>query len=74
MHRTQIYFEEDFFKELKYEANKVGISISAYIREIVKKHLHNQKKKRGPLDLSEFSGMWKDREINQEFLRKKAWK
>jgi len=74
MHRTQIYFEEPFFEELKRQANTLGISLSAYIRETLKKDIEEKKKKPSSVDLSNFSGMWEDREITQESLRKKAWK
>jgi len=44
MHRTQIYFEETLFEELKQQANTLGISLSAYIRDTLKKDLQNKKK------------------------------
>jgi len=74
MHRTQIYFEEPFFEELKRQANTLGMSLSAYIRETLKKDMEEKKKKPSSLDLSNFSGMWEDRDITQESLREKAWK
>ncbi len=74
MHRTQIYFEEALFEELKRQANMLGLSLSAYIRETLKRDLDNKKKKPSSLDLSGFSGMWENREITQESLREKAWK
>jgi len=74
MHRTQIYFEEALFDELKRQANALGISLSAYIRDVLKKDLDNKKKEPTKLDLSSFSGIWKDREVTQESLREQAWK
>jgi len=74
MHRTQIYFEEPFFEELKRQANTLGISLSAYIRETLKKDMEEKKKKPSSVDLSNFSGMWEDRNISQESLREQAWK
>ncbi len=74
MHRTQIYFEEPLFEELKQQANKLGMSLSAYIRETLKKNLEENRKKPSSVDLSNFSGMWEGREITQESLREKAWK
>lgn len=74
MHRTQIYFEEPFFEELKRQANTLGISLSAYIRDTLKKDLDEKKKKPSSADFSNFSGMWKDRDISQDSLREKAWK
>ncbi len=74
MHRTQIYFDESLFEELKSQANSLGLSLSAYIRKTLKKDLEEKKKKPQPLDFSNFSGMWKDRDITQESIRKKAWK
>ena len=74
MHRTQIYFEEPFFEELKRQANTLGMSLSAYIRETLKKDMEEKKKKPSSLDLSNFSGMWEDRDISQDSLREQAWK
>ena len=74
MHRTQIYFEEPFFEELKRQANTLGISLSAYIRDTLKKDLDEKKKKPSSTDFSNFSGMWKNRDISQDSLREKAWK
>lgn len=74
MHRTQIYFDEPLFEELKRQANTLGVSLSAYIRETLKKDLEEKKKKPSSVDFSNFSGMWEDRDITQESLRTKAWK
>jgi len=74
MHRTQIYFEEPLFDELKAQANALGISLSAYIRNTLKKDLQEKKNKPRSNDFSQFSGMWEDREITQESLREQAWK
>ena len=74
MHRTQIYFEEDFFELLKERARGMGVSVSAYIREVLKKDLQQQMDKRGRKDFSEFAGMWRDREIDLEDIRERAWK
>jgi len=74
MHRTQIYFEEPLFEELKSQANSLGISLSAYIRNTLKKDLQEKKNKPKSNDFSQFSGMWKGRETTQERLREQAWK
>lgn len=75
MHRTQIYFEESMFQLLKERAAQMGISVSAYIREALKKELSSEQKNNQKPDLSEFAGLWKDRdEITSESLREKAWK
>jgi len=74
MRRTQIYFEEPLFEEIKRQANALGISLSAYIRDTLKKDLEEKKKKPSSTDFSNFSGMWKDRDISQNSLREKAWK
>ena len=74
MHRTQIYFEEELFAELKQQANQLGLSISAYIRETLKKDLQRRKKEPKKVDFSEFAGMWQDRDISIETIREKAWK
>ena len=74
MHRTQIYFEESLFHEIKEQANALGLSLSAYIREVLKKDIEKRKKEQKELDFSNFAGMWKDREISQESLREQAWR
>jgi len=74
MHRTQIYFEEPLFNEIKRQANALGISLSAYIRNVLKKELDSKKNRPNKLDLSHFSGMWENRDINQASLRENAWK
>ncbi|WP_456432692.1 ribbon-helix-helix domain-containing protein [Nitratifractor sp.] len=75
MHRTQIYFEESMFQLLKERAAQMGISVSAYIREALKKELNSEQKNSQKPDLSEFAGLWKDRDnITTESLREKAWK
>jgi hypothetical protein len=74
MHRTQIYFEEPLFEELKAQANALGISLSAYIRNTLKKDLQEKKNKPQSNDFSQFAGMWEGRETTQETLREQAWK
>jgi len=74
MQRTQIYFEESMLKELKQKANALGISLSAYIRDTLRKNLDNENKKPTKLNLSEFAGMWKDRDIDIQSIRDDAWK
>lgn len=74
MHRTQIYFDEALFEELKRQANILGISLSAYIRDTLKKDLQEKKNKPHSTDFSEFAGMWKGRDTTQASLREEAWK
>ncbi len=74
MHRTQLYFEEDLFSEIKKTASKKSLSVSAYIRDVLRKELEAQKKQAQTPDFSDFSGMWKDSDITQQSLREKAWK
>ena len=74
MHRTQLYFDEEIIEQVRRRAQGMGVSVSAYIREAVRKELEREQAKAEPLDLSEFAGMWKDRDITQQSLRDKAWK
>ena len=74
MHRTQLYFDEPLFDQIKQRAQNLGWSISAYIREAVKSKLAHEQAAEAPLDLSDYSGMWKDRDISQQSLRERAWK
>ncbi len=74
MQRTQIYFEESMLEELKQRANSLGISLSAYIRDSLKKNLNSENQEPKQLNLSEFAGMWKDEEVTIESIRKAAWR
>jgi len=71
MHRTQLYFDEEIFEQVKQQCHSMGVSVSAYIREAVRKELERQKAAAHPID---FSGMWKDNDVTQQSLRSKAWK
>ncbi len=73
MHRAQIYFEDELFQKIKQRSKMLGISISEYVRSTLKKNLevdHDIQK----IDFSEFSGIWKDRDVTIEKIRDKAWK
>ena len=74
MHRTQLYFDEELFEQVKEQAGVLGLSVSAYIREAVRKEMAREKAAAEPADFSEFSGMWRDNEVTQQSLRSKAWK
>ncbi len=74
MHRTQIYFEENLFEEIKEQAKQLNISMSAYIRKTLKKDLQEKKNKSDTTNLRDFAGMWEGRDITQESIRKDAWK
>ena len=63
MQKTQIYFEENMLEALKKKAGSSGISLSAYIRGVLKKDLENQHKEPVKSGFSEFSGIWKNRDI-----------
>lgn len=74
MHRTQIYFEEPLFQAIKQRANSMNVSVSAYIRETLKKELEAQEQKAQPVDFSGFAGMWQDSDVTQDDIRAKAWR
>ena len=74
MQRTQIYFEENMLEALKKKASRSGISLSAYIRSVLRKDLENQDKEPVKPDFSKFAGMWKSRDITLKDIREKAWK
>jgi len=73
MHRTQIYFEESLFEEIRKEAIKRKKSISSFIRDVLKKELKNIKQKE-KIDFNEIAGLWESRDIDMKTLREKAWK
>jgi len=74
MHRTQIYFEDDLISEIKKAAQQANLSMSAYIRNVLKKELANKQLAEQQIDLSAFTSIWQDRDIDQKQLRAKAWK
>ena len=74
MHRTQIYFEDDLISEIKKAAQQTNLSMSAYIRNVLKKELANKQADKEQVDFSAFTGIWQDRDIDQKQLRNKAWK
>jgi hypothetical protein len=43
MHRIQIYFEQDLFKQIKQTAVQNGQSISAYIHDVLRSEIECQK-------------------------------
>ena len=44
MQRTQIYFEQDTLQELKQIAKNLNISVSEFIRRVIKQEMKKQKK------------------------------
>ena len=74
MHSTQIYFEDQLFEYVKQKAKSKNISVAMYIQETVKKDLESKTSSQPSIDLSKFSGLWKDYDISIESIRKEAWK
>ncbi len=74
MHRTQIYFDEDLFADIKQAARRTNQSMSGYIREVLKQELDAKNMETQKTDFSDFSGIWHDYDITQDELRSKAWK
>ena len=74
MHRTQIYFDELLFESIKRHADAEGTTISAYIRKALKQQVDSLNDNTQQMDLSEFAGLWEDRDISVKDLRNKAWK
>ncbi|MFT5716305.1 MAG: hypothetical protein ACI9T7_000480 [Oleiphilaceae bacterium] len=50
------------------------MSMSAYIRKVLKKDLIEKKEKQKNVDFSDFKGIWQDRDITPQSLREQAWK
>ncbi|MBL4940789.1 MAG: hypothetical protein JKY81_03910 [Colwellia sp.] len=57
MHRTQIYFEDELICEIKKAAQQTNVSMSAYIRNVLKKELANKQASEQPLDFYDFIGL-----------------
>lgn len=73
MVRTQIYFDEILLDELKQQSTRLGVSVSAYIREVLKKDLSIKKDSNIKQNLAEFVGIWKEKNISEEEIKKQAW-
>ncbi len=71
MHRTQIYFDEALFAQIKKAAAARGETISAWIRHAVTNELRRTRKR---VDFQSVKGIWEDRDIDLERLRKEAWR
>ncbi len=74
MHRTQIYFDEPLFHDLKRQASLLGVSISAYIRDTLKKDIEEKKQQSSSIDFDAMSGIWKDKDVTIDSIREKAWR
>jgi len=55
MHRIQIYLEEPFFEQIRMEANRMGLSISAYIRDVVQRDLTQKRSRQSSDDFPSLS-------------------
>jgi metal-responsive CopG/Arc/MetJ family transcriptional regulator len=76
MHRTQIYFEQELFADIKQVAAREGVSLSAYIRKVLRENIDelDTKKIENKIDISAVAGMWQDSDITQESIRAEAWR
>jgi predicted DNA-binding protein len=74
MHRTQIYIDDSMFEQIKRRARILGISASAYIREVVKSHLEESENMDHTRDFTAFKGLWRGRDIDLTSIRDKAWR
>ncbi|PHS24466.1 MAG: hypothetical protein COA83_07635 [Methylophaga sp.] len=73
MHRTQIYFEQELFADIKQVAAQEGVSLSAYIRRVLRENL-DAHKAISKIDVSAVAGMWQDSDITQQSIRSEAWR
>jgi len=62
------------FEKLKKQDSHINRSLLVYARSTFKKYLKTGNWKPQTLDFALFTDMWGNREINQNSLRKKAWK
>lgn len=76
MHRTQIYFEQELFVDIKQVAAQEGVSLSAYIRKVLRDNMDeiSANKGKNKIDVSAVAGMWQDNDITQESIRAEAWR
>lgn len=69
MHKTQIYLEQDLFTHIQQTSLKTGLSVSAYVRQVLREKLNKQK-----IQVDDVAGIWQDRDITQAKIRTSAWK
>ena len=76
MHRTQIYFEQELFVDIKQVAEQEGVSLSAYIRKVLRDNIDeiSANKGKNKIDVSSVAGMWQGNDITQESIRAEAWR
>jgi len=76
MHRTQIYFEQELFADIKQVAAQEGVSLSAYIRKVLRENIDelDAHKSENKIDVSIVAGMWQDSDITQQSIRSDAWR
>jgi hypothetical protein len=70
MRHTQIHFEASIFKALKERVNTLGISVSAYICNLLGTELKRQENIE-QADLSSFIGIWKGRKFSRRASERK---
>jgi len=68
MKTAQVYLEDNIFEQLQKEAQKRNMTISELIQELVQTSI-----KKKP-SFEKMLGIWKNKNINIEEIRKKAWR
>jgi len=74
MYTTELELEESLFKALSQNAQRLNLSFSSYISEILSKELENKNNPQSQVTFADFAGMWQDSNISLESIRSKAWK
>lgn len=67
--KTQIYLEQDLLTYIQQTSLKTGLSVSAYVHQVLREKLNKQK-----IQVDDVAGIWQDRDITQAKIRTNAWK
>jgi len=68
MKTTQITLEDNIYNQILNEAKKRNKTVAEYIQELVYNNIPNKP------PFEKMLGIWKNKNINLEDIRKKAWK
>jgi predicted CopG family antitoxin len=64
---AQIELEDEVFEKLQIEAKQKNITISELINELITQHTKRP-------DFNAMVGIWSDKDIDIEDIRKRAWR
>ena len=70
MQKTELYLEDDLYIQLQQKAKQAKLTLSEYIENLLKTTIKKDEK----ISFKEMVGIWKNKDINIEDIRNKAWR